>query len=187
MPYKVYKYTFPDGKIYIGCTSLSIEKRRDNGYAHNKPLQAAIRKVGWRSIKKDIVADNLQKVDAFSLEEEMIRKLDATNPSIGYNISFGGTSTFAGLKHTDEYRKKMSDMYKGKTFSTDTLSRMKAAHEKERKSVDCFYKDGNLFKHFLSLRDAAVAFNTYPSTITRACTRRGVYKNFAWRFANERG
>lgn len=31
---KVYKYTFPDGKVYIGMTTKSLEERRDSGYQH---------------------------------------------------------------------------------------------------------------------------------------------------------
>lgn len=63
--YKVYKYTFPNGKIYIGVTSLSLAERRDNGYNHNKALKAAIREYGWRGFLKEIMYDNLTEEDAF--------------------------------------------------------------------------------------------------------------------------
>ena len=46
MEYTVYKHTCPNGKIYIGITSMPVEKRWDcgRGYAKNPHFSAAIKK-----------------------------------------------------------------------------------------------------------------------------------------------
>ena len=180
--YRVYKYTFPNGMIYIGVTSLSLADRRDCGYNHNKRLKDAIRECGWRQIRKEIIKDHLSQEDAFALEQKTISELNATDEKVGYNVSGGGKSTYAGLKHSDEYKKKMSDLYKGKKFSDKTLELMRKAHEKERKPVIGISPGGEEVR-YKSLNDAAKAFETSPTTISRVCSRNGIYKNFKWQFA----
>ena len=109
--YKVYQYTFPDGMIYIGTTSKSLGERRDCGYNHNARLKAAIRSCGWRSIEKTILAECSTQEEAFAEEKRLIAEADSTNPQKGYNISFGGKETYAGLSHTEEFKHKMSELY----------------------------------------------------------------------------
>lgn len=53
--YKIYKYTFPNGKIYIGMTKNSIQYRKDCGYQHNIQLRDAIRNFGWKNISVEIL------------------------------------------------------------------------------------------------------------------------------------
>jgi predicted GIY-YIG superfamily endonuclease len=183
MSYRVYQYTFPDGMIYIGVTKNTVEQRRNQGYQHNKRLQNAMREVGWSNIQVDILADDLTQNEAFEKEKYFIELLDTTNPAIGYNLSKGGKSTYAGLKHTDEYRQKMSKLYKGKVFSDETLKRMKEAHRKERKAVACFTVDGEQVGSYESLHEAAKACNGYPTNISRACKQAGkIYKGYMWFF-----
>lgn len=83
MSYSVYKYSFPDGKVYIGMTHVSLAERRDNGYNHNKPLKEAMRMCGWGAIKKTILADNLTQEEAYAREIDEIARHDATNPLKG--------------------------------------------------------------------------------------------------------
>lgn len=167
-------------------TSLSVEQRRDNGYQHNKPLQNAIRKYGWAGFEHRILRDKLTQKEAFDLEREMIARLDATNPKNGYNISFGGKSTFAGLKHTEKHKEKMSDLYRGRKFSDETLKRMRKSHEKERHPVICFNEKREIIARYESTIQAAKAVNGYPSNITRACGRTDKpYKGFYWAACSE--
>lgn len=183
MGYSVYQYTFPDGMIYIGATKNKVEQRRDQGYQHNKRLQNAMRLAGWKNIEVTILADDLTQEDAFDKEQYFISLFDATNPTVGYNLSKGGKSTYAGLKHTDEYRHKMSNLYKGRTFSEETLKRLKEAHKKERKAVICCTVDGEQINYFESLHEAAKAFGTHPSNISRACKKETkTCKGYVWNF-----
>lgn len=172
--------------IYIGVTSLRIEDRRDCGYQHNKRLTEAMRKYGWRNIEKTILADDLSCSAAFELEKTVIKELNATNPQLGYNISFGGKSTFAGLSHSDKFKKKMSAMYKGKVYSEETLNRMRNAHAKERHPVKCFDDNGIEIARFISLGHAANYVGGYRSNIARACTNPNKkYKGFYWALCEE--
>lgn len=165
--YKVYLYSFPDGKMYVGMTKNTLEERRDMGYNHNKPLQSAIRKYGWRGFKHEIVRDGLTKNQAEEMEICLIEKYQTTNPEIGYNISHGGAATFAGLKHTDDYKKHMSEVNTGKVFSAEHKRNLKIAREKTSTVVsgkDC-YGNETIYK---SLCDAARAVNGHPANISRA-------------------
>ena len=181
--YKVYRYTFPNGKVYIGVTKHSLEERRDNGYQHNKALQEAMRKFGWRNIKKDILASGLAEEDAYAEEIKQISAHRSTDPDIGFNISRGGKATFDGLSHTDEHKKYMSDLYKGKSFAPETIERMKQAHSAERKPIIRIL-DGSE-ELFESMRAAALAVGGYVSNIKRACESGKKYKGFYWNY--ERG
>ena len=136
--YTVYQYTFPDGKIYIGMTGNKIENRRDCGYGHNKRLQAAMKAAGWSKICVSVLATCDTRDEAFRAEREAIAYHNATDPSVGYNISQGGKSTFEGLKHSAQTRKRMSDINIGKTFSSKTIQRMRDPHAKERVPVESY-------------------------------------------------
>ncbi len=182
--YKVYKYTFPDGKIYIGMTKNSLGTRRDYGYNHNKRLKEAIKETGWRGIEKSILADGLSQEEAFEVEKAEIEKNNATDENVGYNISHGGKSTFEGLRHTDECKRRMSEMFKGKGYTPETIERMIAGHEKERKKVIGITGVGEKIT-FRSLGDAAQYVDGYRSNISRACTNGKSYKGMRWCFANE--
>lgn len=180
--YKVYKYVFPNGKIYIGVTSLTIEERRDNGYQHNKSLQKAIREYGWRGFEHDILRDGLTKEEAFNLEREMIARFDATNPENGYNVSYGGKSTFAGLKHTEEVKKRLSNDRRGIPKTEEAKKNMRIAHAKERKPVVAIDDNGDVVGWYRSLGDAAEFVKGYRSNIMRACTNSAKkYKGYYWR------
>jgi len=109
--YRIYRYTFPDGKVYIGVTKNRIETRRDQGYQHNKALQKAIRSVGWSGMKVEIIEDGLNKSEAYEKEKYYIKKYCSNDPDKGYNISLGGKATFENLHHTEEHKKYMSNLY----------------------------------------------------------------------------
>ena len=179
MKHTVYMYEFPNGMIYIGMTSKSIQHRKDCGYQHNDALRNAIQEYGWSVTKVTVLAEADTREEAFAQEEEMIARYNATNPNIGYNISPGGKATYKGLKHTNEYRKRMSDLYKGKVFSEITLSRMKDAHRKERVPVIRISPNGET-KEYESLSEAAADIDGYKSNISRASKGNKKYKGFSW-------
>nr|DAF41020.1 MAG TPA: intron associated endonuclease [Caudoviricetes sp.] len=89
--YCVYKHTTPDGKVYVGQTQQEPEARWGNGrlYKANPEFTLACEKYGWENIKHEILAENLTQKEAYEIEREYIRVLDATNPLHGYNILHG--------------------------------------------------------------------------------------------------
>lgn len=119
MAYSVYKLTFPNGKVYIGITSLKPEKRWANGYGYlgkkdgeyTQPLMArAILKYGWENVEHEIIYSGLNKEDACDKEIELIAKYQSNNRTYGYNIGNGGVGTISFSKET---LNKMSEAKKG--------------------------------------------------------------------------
>ena len=65
--YIVYKHTTPSGKVYIGITRTTLERRcGSNGrnYSKNILFYRAIQKYGWQNIKHEILFDGLTKEQA---------------------------------------------------------------------------------------------------------------------------
>lgn len=98
--YYVYKHTFPNGKVYIGITSLKPEYRWNNGKGYLKktkddkydqPLIAyAINKYGWDNIEHEILFKGLSKKAAELKEIELISQYKSDNREFGYNLEKGG-------------------------------------------------------------------------------------------------
>ena len=112
MSYCVYKHTSPQGKIYIGITSLPPQRRWQYGagYRYNTHFFSAIIKYGWDNFSHEILFSGLSKEEAETKEIELIARFDSTNPHRGYNHGLGGNSVG---KMSEETRKKISDSTKG--------------------------------------------------------------------------
>lgn len=181
MSYRVYRYTFPDGRMYIGVTKNKIETRRDQGYQHNKPLREAIRSTGWAGINVDILEEGLDQNEAFIKEQYYIRKFNTSNPVYGYNVSLGGKATFEGLHHTEEHKRYISAVLKGREFSDVHIEHLRESHSGERKPVIRYMDDGSSIK-YKSLGDAALAVDGHKTNISRACRSGRIYKHSQWAF-----
>ena len=94
--YCVYIHTNKiNGKKYVGQTKHGKnpkEKRwkSGDGYKCCTYFYNAILKYGWNNFEHEIVAENLTKDEAYSMEQKLIFELDTRNPSVGYNIRPGG-------------------------------------------------------------------------------------------------
>ena len=105
-----------NNKSYIGVTSLKLRDRfgkNGNNYKHNKYFSNAIEKYGWDNFEHIVFMDNLSKEDACKIEILLIKLWKTNNRKYGYNLSIGGEMSAAGVKHTEEYKKKMSESRKG--------------------------------------------------------------------------
>jgi len=114
-----------NNKIYIGLTSLTLEKRkhqhfRDTAYGSKCYFHNAIRKYGeacfsWGVIEKDIPVNKLG-----DMEKLYIDLFDTYNT--GYNSTMGGDglSYALGYSHTEETKHKISDSSIGKIKSEKT-------------------------------------------------------------------
>ena len=112
--YTVYLHISPDGKRYYGATKKDVKRRWSNGHGYKtqENFWEAIQKYGWNNIQHIIVAKGLTEDEAYWLEEELIKAWDTTNRDKGYNITEGGKGT-KGMKHSEESRKKMSEINSG--------------------------------------------------------------------------
>ena len=129
--YKVYKYTSPSNKVYIGITKTTRERRegkRGSGYKTCVKFYRAIQKYGIENFVYDILEDNLFPEDAFKKEIYYIDLYDSTNPMKGYNCSFGGDAPMLGRKHSEETLLKFKEnnikYWKGKHLYPTTKQKI---------------------------------------------------------------
>lgn len=127
----IYKTTnLVNGKIYIGQHKTQII---DDGYiGSGKLIRLAIEKYGIENFVREILELVQSKEEADLKEEFWIRESNATDLSIGYNIT---RYAWGGHPQTVESRAKISEANKGKTLSDDTkekLRRPKSSDTKEK-------------------------------------------------------
>lgn len=134
-----------NGKVYIGYTSDTLEKRWSQ-HRHNASnltrksshFHLAIRKYGSDVWKLEVLVDEPDSLWALKITEPfLIAHYDSTNRHKGYNSKSGGEggshheetrqklrTANLGKKHTDEARRKVSVANKGKQVSDETRQRM---------------------------------------------------------------
>lgn len=128
MAWTVYIHKFPNGKVYIGITSKSAEKRwRDGkGYKTQKLMWKAIKKYGWNNIEHLVLYENLEETEAKSKEKELIKQYNSNDRKYGYNLTIGGDGVI-GYTYTDEAKEKMRQAQLGHKASTEAIENMKKA------------------------------------------------------------
>lgn len=161
--YQIYLHETPNGKIYVGCTSQSLNRRWRNGdgYVRNTAFYADIQKYGWENIRHVVLYKIEDEEQAKREETRLISEYKSSNPMFGYNISDGdyaesrvaestrrllsekGQGRFAGetnpnygRKHTDEERKVMSEKARlyFQTHDNPNKGRKRTAEERKKQS-----------------------------------------------------
>lgn len=96
--YFVYKRTLnSDGRVYIGVTHNSLEKRAgNNGIKYDGCIHFynAIKKYGWENFSSEILEEGLTRDEAEEKEKYYIEKYRATDPKFGFNMAKGGNLAF---------------------------------------------------------------------------------------------
>lgn len=106
--YVVYKHTSPSGKVYIGMTKQSAEKRWQYGlgYRTQPKFYRAIKKYGWENIQHEVVFSDLSFEEAEQRERELIEQYQSCDNRFGYNIEHGGNGRKAVSEETREKMRK---------------------------------------------------------------------------------
>lgn len=103
----IYKYTFPDGKVYIGQTVRPIAARHRE---HTMPSSGKLNTAFWSAWQRfgEAQLDTLEVVNAENteeltwkldnLEKQYIRQYHALDPDYGYNRARGGQQTNSSRK-----------------------------------------------------------------------------------------
>lgn len=110
--YLVYKHTTLSGKVYIGITKQTAQRRWGKngcGYKDCPCFYGAIQKYGWDNIKHEVLHEGLSKEQAREYEKRYIEEYNATDSRFGYNLTSGGETGFAP---NEEVRRKMSESHK---------------------------------------------------------------------------
>lgn len=207
--YKVYKHTnLQNGKVYIGitCKDVAVRWKNGKGYQKGTHFRNAIDKYGWGNFAHDILFENLNEDEAKRKEIELIALYKSADREYGYNTTNGGDGT-SGLKHSEETRKKLSEMQiglhrsprtefkkgmtpwnKGKKASDEYRRKISEAHKGKpslkRKKVICV-ETGVVYD---SVTSAAEAVGSSSTTISAVC--KGdlkTSKGYRWEYYVEGG
>ena len=180
--YKVYIHiNKTNGKRYYGITKQEPKKRWQNGkkYGNNDHFTNAINYYGWDNFDHIVIARGLTEEEAKWLEIELIREFDTTNRDKGYNITKGGEGT-NGYKHTEETRKNIGKIHKGKTLSEETRKKLSEAMKgknspmKTRKKLSESHKGKN---NPSAKRIYCVELDMYFDTVTEASEYVGCHRS----------
>jgi hypothetical protein len=96
----IYKVTNKiSGKIYVGKDMNNDEQYFGSGVK----IKDAIKKYGKDNFRKDIICQCYDYSILNELESFFIYLLSATNPDIGYNMTFGGDGGPITLNHPDKF------------------------------------------------------------------------------------
>jgi group I intron endonuclease len=111
----IYKITnLITNKIYVGKDELNSSTYMGSG----KWIRRSINKHGIENFKKEIIETCKNPIHLTEREIYWIKKLDATNPKIGYNITDGGNGGNTYKYKTEEelnlIKKKISESGKGR-------------------------------------------------------------------------
>ena len=187
--YTVYKLTLTDGRVYIGMTRQTLNKRcRKNAYDGCPRIGPAIREYGMDAFKVDTIAKHLTKSEAEEIERDTISLYDSTDPDKGFNVALGGN--IVG-RHSAVTRKKMSDCQKGRKFSEEHLEKMRKPKSKVTpRSTPPVYKrvlqydlNGNFLREFKSAFEAAESVGGWRESICRCCNHlQHSSKGYKWEY-----
>ena len=127
--YIIYVHTTPDGRKYVGSTSLEPNKRFNGGknYKCCTRFNDAINLFGWDNIHHQILETVEDKETALKREEYYTLLWRTNEPEFGYNIYVGSipnqeskkkrSEKMKGIKQSEESNKKRSEKMKGRKQS----------------------------------------------------------------------
>lgn len=147
--YTVYKHTSPSGKVYIGITRNTPQRRwkGGHGYNSNPHFMQAIKRYGWASFRHEVIAEGLVQHEAETLEKLLIARYDSTNPAKGYNRAPGGhaqssetrakiSAALTGVPLSKERRDRMSESRKGKPLTDACKQNLSRSHKNNPKVIN---------------------------------------------------
>ena len=112
--WSVYIHTAPNGKKYIGITSLPVHTRwhkNGTGYKKQQYFWRAIQKYGWENFSHEVVLENVTFDEACETERYFIQYYKTNDKNFGYNATEGGAGT-QGHIVTDEQKEVLSKLAK---------------------------------------------------------------------------
>ena len=167
-----------NGKVYIGATSQNLTKRWQggHGYEKNAGLYADIQRDGWNGFWRIPLRENLAKDQAMHMEENLIKDMDAMNPTAGYNLRSGGRSNFPAKSVCGH----ISQAKMGHEVKPEVRRQLS---QYGRRPVIQLSLDDKPIKAFASITEAAKSVGTFKSNIWAVCMgRKSSARKFHWMF-----
>ena len=201
--WKVYCYTSPSNKRYIGITHKTLEQRsgpKGERYSGCTVFYKAIKKYGWDNFKKEILYDGLTKQEAEKKEKELIRLYKTQNSKYGYNILEGGQANVLPKKIKDKMKKNrkgtkahgwkhkpslivkqtVSNKLKGIKRSNKTKNKLSKSHSRTVYQYDL---EGNYIKSYKNCLEASKETGFSRTHINATCLFKQLTSNgYFWSF-----
>lgn len=118
----VYRLTSPSGKVYIGMTATTLNKRMFSHTVDRARMLKRGKKLGrfysaWSKYpiavwKKEVLATDLSRIEANAIEREQIRLHKSQDVDFGYNMADGGNGGDTGRNGEVEKRANHSLLLK---------------------------------------------------------------------------
>lgn len=165
--YCVYKHTVPNGKVYIGITSLNPLKRWSNGhgYKDNKRFWGDIILYGWLNIKHEILFDGLTEYEARDTEAKLIYEYQSYKKECGYNRDAGYCYGYIQKAHGCDCRYLMNrEEYL--LHCTDEEYKKKCIPKDSCKRVYQYSLNGDYITSYESIRETARQLGVNKKCIT---------------------
>lgn len=195
----VYKATNKiNNKIYIGQTVRELETRKNEHKRHaskyNYIFYNAIKKYGFDSFEWETI-DIAKSIEELNDKEKYwVNYYNSIDISYGYNMKEGGNNSIPN----QITRNKMRDSMLGRTFSSETIDKMRYSGKERYKreiingnksrivSKNKFLSyidskkreviDLNTMKIFKSISEASTYYNCYTSVISNCCRDKRTHK-----------
>lgn len=201
MGYTVYKHTFPNGKVYIGMTSINPNARWNNGNGYKgKLISKAISEFGWDNVKHDVLYSELTEENAKQIEILLINKYKSNDKRFGYNTTKGGevvsdntkkkiSESVSGKNNhnygktlSKEYKEKISKTKKGSSHTKETKKKISESMSKRiGRSIKCIETN----KIYDTATQANKETNIDRSSITAVCRgRQKTAGGYHWKYMN---
>lgn len=115
------------------------------------------------------------------------------NPNYGNHKLAGENNPFYGQQHSEETKKKLSELatgrpspMKGKSFPEEFKEKLYVANKDRSKPVLQFDVNGNLINEYRSIHNASVITGYNYTNISAACNGKiHIYKNSIWMFKSD--
>lgn len=172
--YFIYKYTFANGKVYIGQTYKGSRRfGRVSSYKNMLVRRAMDR---YPNFKKEILeycsAENVDEREQF-----YISTFNSMNMQFGYNLASGGSKNKV---LAESVRKRISEKHKGKKISLETREKIsKPVIQIDPETLD-------VINRFYSMSEAAEVTGIDFTTISSVCRRKSsTAGGFYWCFEED--
>ena len=196
--YFIYKYTFPNGKVYIGQTYEGSNRFGNHSEYHKQPVHRAMLK--YPNFEREILeycsVENVDKREQFYIE-----LYHSMERAFGYNLTSGGNKNkqwapevrrkiIEKLKNpSDETRKKLSERSSGSNNPMYGSHRSLSSNPHSKK-VTLYDLSGNKIREFNCIKSAVIELELpqYASSqIVANCKRKILSAHgFIWRYSEDK-
>ena len=167
--YFIYKYTFPNNKVYIGQTYVGSRRYGHVAQYRNTVVYNAMKK--YPDYQKEIICHCCSGLADY-IESYFIEKYQSTDRRYGYNRESGGN---LNKHHSEETKIKISETKKGKYHSEETKKKLSESHLGKHKSEEWKIKNSipviceELNREFYGAKAAAAELKIDDSGIIKCC------------------